>query len=129
MKVKDMMIRRLVTIKKDISLQRAAEILYEKHVGSLIVLDKDRKCEGIVTNRDILRAIARKTDLQTPLREIMTRRVITVPEDASFSYAKNVMIEHNIRHLPVRNKEKKIIGIVTIRSILDELIGYPTVKS
>lgn len=129
MNVKDIMIRGLVRVKGDISLQRAIEILYEKHIGSLIILGEEEKCEGIVTTRDVLRALSRRIDLQTPLCDVMTKRVLTIPRDASFTSAKSIMIKHNIRHLPVTNEKNKIIGIVTIRSILDELIGFPTVKN
>ena len=121
------MLKKVVTSREDISLQQAIEILYERHTGSLIVLDEERKCEGIFTTRDALRVIACKIDLQTPLSNVMTKRVVTVPEDASFAHAKNIMVEHRIRHLPVRDKENRIVGIVTIRSVFDELIGYPTV--
>lgn len=127
LKVKGIMLKKVVTSREDISLQQAIEILYERHTGSLIVLDEERKCEGIFTTRDALRVIACKIDLQTPLSNVMTKRVVTVPEDASFTHAKNIMVEHRIRHLPVRDKENRIVGIVTIRSVFDELIGYPTV--
>lgn len=128
MKVKDIMIKRVVTAKGGLSLQQAIETLYEKHVGSLIILDEEKICEGIFTERDAISSIARKIDLQTPICEVMTKRVLTVHEGASFATAKNIMVEHRIRHLPVKNRENKIVGIVTMRNIVDELIGYPTVK-
>jgi len=127
--VKDIMIKSAVSAEEDIPLIQAIELLYEKHVGSIIVLDKKRGCKGIFTTRDPIRAIAQKTDLETPLRDVMTKSVVTIPEDASFSHAKDLMIKNRIRHIPVENEEGEIIGIVTIRSVLDKLIGYPTVKN
>ena len=129
LKVEDVMIKNIFTSRGDISLQQAIEILYDKHTGSLIVLDEEGGCEGIFTTRDALRVIACKMDLQTPLSNVMTKRVVTVPEDAPFAHAKNVMIEHRIRHLPVTGSENKIVGIITIRTVFDELIGYPTAKN
>lgn len=129
MKVKDLMIKNSFTSNGDISLQQAIEILYEKHTSSLVVLGEEGGCEGIFTTRDALRVIACKTDLQTPLSNVMTKRVVTVPEDASFVHAKNMMVEHRIRHLPVTDSESKIVGIMTIRTVFDELIDYPTAKN
>jgi CBS domain-containing protein len=127
--VKGIMIKNVVTAEEDIPLQRAIEILYENHIGSLVILDNEKRCKGIFTTRDAIRAIAGKMDLQTPLREIMTRRVLTVPEDAPFAHARDLMIEHKIRHLPVTDKENRVVGIVTIRHIVDVLVGLPTVRN
>jgi CBS domain-containing protein len=127
--VKGIMIENVVTAEADISLQRAIEILYEKHIGSLVVLDKEKRCKGIFTTRDAIRAIAGKIDLQTPLRDVMTRKVLTVPQDASFAHARDLMIKHKIRHLPVTDEEERLVGIVTIRHVFAVLVGLPTVRN
>lgn len=129
MKVKGVMIKNVVTVERDISLQRGIEDLYEKHVGSIVVLDEEKNCEGIFTTRDAIRAIAGKIDLQTPMCDVMSSNVVTISEDASFAHAKDLMIKNKIRHLPVKNKKGKIVGIVTIRHIIDDLIGFPTVRN
>jgi len=59
----------------------------------------------------------------------MSKNVVTVREDASFAKAKRLMVLHRIRHLPVVDEKGYLVGMLTLRKILDELVGMPTVKS
>jgi len=59
----------------------------------------------------------------------MTKNVVTVRENASFAEAKRLMILRGIRHLPVVDKEGYLVGMITLRRILDELVGMRAVKS
>ena len=129
MKVKDLMIENVITTNEQTTIEEAAKILFEKRVGALVITDDGRKCKGIFTERDILRSIARKTPLNTRLVNVMSKNVITVGKGASFAKAKSLMISHGIRHLPVVDEEGYLTGILTLRRILDELVGISTVKS
>ena len=128
MKVKDLMIEDVITTNKQMTIEDAIEILFEKHVGALVITDDKRKCKGIFTERDALRSIARKIPLNTQLMNVMSKNVITVRKDASFAKAKNLMISHGIRHLPVVDEEGHLTGMLTLRSVLDELVGMSKVK-
>ena len=128
MKVRNLMIENVVTTKEDTTIEDAINILFKKHVGALIIEDDVRKCKGISTERDALRNVARKIPLNTHLGKVMSKKVITIQEDASFAKAKRLMILHHIRHLPVVNKKDYLVGILTLRKILDELVGIPMVK-
>lgn len=129
LKVRDLMVENVVTTKEEITIVDAVKILFEKHVGSLIITDDKRKCKGIFTERDALRSVAKKVPLNTRLRKVMSTNVLTIKEDASYAEAKRLMSLNNIRHLPVVDKKGCLVGILTLRSILDELVGLPTVKS
>jgi len=129
LKVRDLMEENVVTTKEEITIEDAIKILFDKHIGSLVITDKKRKCKGIFTERDALRSVAKKVPLTTLLTKVMSTNVITIMEDASYAEAKKLMSLHNIRHLPVIDKKGCLVGIVTLRRILDELIGIPTFKS
>jgi CBS domain-containing protein len=128
LKVKDLMIEDVITTNKQMTIEDAIKILFEKHVGALVITDDKRKCKGIFTERDALRSIARKIPLNTQLMNVMSKNVITVRKDASFAKAKNLMISHGIRHLPVVDEEGHLTGMLTLRSVLDELVGMSKVK-
>jgi predicted transcriptional regulator len=60
LKVKDLMCKKIVTAKEDVSIQAALSLLYERHVGSVVVVDDEQKCIGIFTERDAIRLMANK---------------------------------------------------------------------
>jgi CBS domain-containing protein len=122
LKVHDLMIKEVVTIEEDASIEEAFEILYERHVGSVVIIDKEEKCRGIFTERDAIRTVATKIPLNTALREVMTKNVITISGGASFAKAKQLYGNHGIRHLPVVDEQYHLVGMLSIRNILDELI-------
>jgi len=111
----------IVTSSGDMTLQEAISILYKRHIGSIIILSKDRKCEGIFTERDAIRVVANEIPLDTPLVEVMTTNLKTVDEHATFSMVKELMRTHNIRHLPVVDEQGRFIGLLSLRKILDEI--------
>lgn len=128
MKVRDLMIENVITTKEETTIEDAIKILFEKHVGALVITDDKRKCKGIFTERDALRSVARKVPLNTHLRNVMSKNIVTVREDASFAEAKRLIISHRIRHLPVVDKKGYLVGMLALRRILDELVGIPPVK-
>jgi len=129
LKVRDMMVKNVVTAKEKISVEIAIEMLYKKHVGSIVVTDDEGKCVGIFTERDAIRIIAQKTPLNTPLKKVMTKNIITIWEGATFEEARRVITTYGIRHLPVIDQKEKLVGILAIRSFFDELFGISPLKS
>jgi len=123
------MIENVITTSEKTTVEDAIKMLFKKHVGALIITEDDRKCKGIFTERDALRCVARKVPLNTKLMNVMSKNVITVRENASFAEAKNLMVLHGIRHLPVVDTKGHLRGMLTLRNLLDELVGISTVKS
>ncbi|MFX0202393.1 MAG: CBS domain-containing protein [Candidatus Hodarchaeota archaeon] len=122
MKVRDLMIREVAKIKEDATIEEAVTILHKRHVGSIVIIDAEENCTGIFTERDAIRAMATRIAVTTALRDIMTKNVITIREDASYAEAKQLYKAHGIRHLPVINEKGHLVGMLSIRSILDELV-------
>ena len=123
------MVKNVVTAKENISVEMTIEMLYKKHVGSIVVTDDEGKCIGIFTERDAIRIIGQKTPLNTPLKKVMTKNVITILEGTTFEEARRVITTYRIRHLPVIDQKEKLVGILAIRSFLDELFGISPLKS
>ena len=128
LKVRDIMIKNVVTARENTTLERAIEMLYRKHIGSVVVSDKDEKCRGIFTERDAIRTVAQKIPLTTPLKKVMTRKVITIREGATLSEAMGAMASQGVRHLPVIDRQGKLVGLLSIRGFLDELFGVKQIS-
>ena len=130
LKIRDIMCKKVVTAKEDISILEAVQLLSERHIGSIIIIDEEQKCTGIFTERDAIRIIAHKFATDQPLSKIMSRHVVTVSLEASFDEAKRLMMSHNIRHLPVTDQTGKLIGLFSLRAFFDEILGIkPPVPS
>ena len=112
------------TITPDTSVYQALELMVEKNVSALLVMENDALA-GIFTERDYARKVILKgkASKETPVREIMTEHVITVSPDSTIEECMQLMTNKYIRHLPVMESEK-IVGIISIgdvvRYIIDE---------
>jgi CBS domain-containing protein len=98
------------------------QILAEKRVGALLVLDGDR-IAGIVSERDFVRRIAAEGSchLGQPVKEIMTTEVITVHSEDNIEACMSLMTEKHIRHLPVVDQDK-LVGLVSIGDVVKAII-------
>lgn len=126
--VSHVMLRNVVTIEPETSIRAAIGTLYKKHIGSLVITDSDQKCVGIFTERDVLRVVAQGVNLDTPIEEVMTSNVITIGEEASLEEARRLIVEHAVRHLPVVNSQGDLVGLLSVRKLLDELFGLQSSK-
>lgn len=122
--VSDMMTRTLETIEESSSVQVAARKMREANVSSLVVVDNNGKPTGIVTERDIVRK-ACINDVSTSKvsnKEIMSPKLITIDPESSASAAVDIMLQNNIRHLLVVNKDNKDkpLGMITPLDLRDE---------
>lgn len=128
LKVRHVMVENVVTARQDDTIRKAIEMLYKKHIGSIVITDDEERCIGIFTERDAIRVVAQKVPLGKPLRKVMTKPVLTIHEDATFEDAKRYIVSHGIRHLPVIDREEKLVGLLVIRHFLDELFGIRSLK-
>ncbi len=130
LRVEDLMSTPPVTIDRDEPLEKAAKLMYENNIGSVIVVGKDGRIEGILTERDLVFAIARgKIGRNMPVWMFMTENPITVNPGTPIIDALKTMREANIRHLPVVDKEGKPVGMLSLRDIVEAivvLLGVPT---
>ena len=123
MMTRDLMLKDVVTLNGNVSVKEAVELLFKRHIGSVIVVDAEQRCVGIFTERDAIRIIAQDVPLDAPLEKVMTKNPFTVNEDSIFEEAKNIIVTHKIRHLPVIDTDGKLVGLISVRKILDALSG------
>jgi CBS domain-containing protein len=110
--------RGIVTIAPDATLGEAAREMQRRGVGWALVMDAEERFLGIVTERDLLRAVAasRHPD-QCRVDEWMTADAITIGPDTTRDEAAAIMQERGFRHLPVL-EDGRVIGVVSIRSLV-----------
>lgn len=114
--VKDYMKMHVISVDKNAKLKDIAKVMTEKNVGSVIVVDNDKPV-GIITEKDVVKAIGKGKGLEVLAEEIMTASLITIRQDAPISGALSLMRLNNIRHLPVVDEYGKLCGIISIRDI------------
>ncbi|MCW3994849.1 MAG: CBS domain-containing protein [Candidatus Bathyarchaeota archaeon] len=115
------MIKDFVTLKKDETIKECIDAMFEKHVGSVVITTAEREIEGIFTERDVIRVVSQGIPLDTPIEKVMTKNVYTVSEDAAFRDAKHIILDRKVRHLPVTDSDGKIVGLLSIRQLYEEL--------
>ena len=108
----------VVTIRPDQSIREAIDLLTRHNIGALVVAEGIDKPVGIISERDIVRQLARNENLfADPVSSIMTRHVITgIPQDDLKTVAKT-MTEKRIRHLPLVD-QGKLVGIISIGDVV-----------
>src|ERR671936_1572263 len=114
--VADVMKKEVLTVAPEDSIGDAAEKMTTADVGAVVVSDFGRVI-GILTERDLMRAVARRTHSSIArVREWMTSDPVTAPPDMDAREAARTMLEHGFRHLPVVDDEMPV-GIVSLRDI------------
>ena len=116
MRVADVMTQASITESSTDTVRQAAEKMWRQQTGSIVVVD-GADFVGIVTERDILKAVAHGTELDTThVGDLMTRDVITTSPDTALRDAARLMARHWIRHLPVL-KGSEVVGILSQRDL------------
>ena len=116
MKVRDLT-RPAHYVNTDDSVKVAAQVLAEKNVNALFVRAKG-EVVGILTVRDLLKFAARcDTMAQAKVKSIMSQPVLSIEEGENVMQAGKLMEQHDIRHLGVKDKEGKIVGMITATMI------------
>jgi CBS domain-containing protein len=111
--------REIVSIEPSASLAEAARLLAEKRIGAALILGADNRIAGIISERDIVRALAaRGADaLGEPVSQSMTRKVETGTEGESVANIMERMTVGKFRHMPVVD-QGRVIGVVSIGDIV-----------
>lgn len=123
---------RVVTARPETSISELIRTMAEERIGAIVVSRDGARIDGIVSERDVVRALMERgtTLLDLPAREIMTRRVRTCTPEADVKDVMQEMTRGRIRHLPVV-EEDRLCGIISIGDVvknrLDDLETETTV--
>jgi len=106
------------TVRPDQMVREALAILAARNVGALVVVDREGRPVGIISERDIVRAAVSDEQLfGRPVRQLMTRELIVASPEDDLRVVAHTMTERRIRHLPVVMGDR-LVGIVSIGDIV-----------
>ena len=114
----------VVTIRPTASLATAAKVLAERRIGALVVMDSSNRLAGILSERDIIRALAERgaAALDERLDQAMTRSIVTSTEAMTVSEIMKRMTAGRFRHVPVAELGR-LVGIVSIGDVVKARLG------
>ncbi len=116
----------LFCIKPEESVESAVEVMNDRHIGALLVLNESEDLVGILSERDILRRLKGQCQDRT-VREIMTNRdkIVIAHEEDDVEYAMDMFTKNRIRHLPVF-AGNTLVGVVSIGDVVRALLADST---
>ncbi|MBA1157915.1 CBS domain-containing protein [Microvirga mediterraneensis] len=111
--------RDVATIEPSRSLSEAAGVLAERRIGALLIVDGHRPVVGIISERDIVRAVARHgaSALDEPVSRFMTEEVVTCTGETSINDIMELMTQQKFRHIPVV-EGGRLSGIISIGDVV-----------
>ena len=143
MKVAELMTREVLTIPPDMSVKEAAQLLFEREISGLPVVDEKKKVIGMITEKEIIgmalpqyaeqlgdfdvtlddepfiKKIAQADKIR--VKDVMRKEILCVNEDVSVAEIARLMIAKKARRIPVLDKNKKLAGIIARADIVKEI--------
>jgi CBS domain-containing protein len=114
--VREHMSRNLLSVASGERIKEVAQRMVERNLGAVLVLDGERLV-GIMTERDLMRAVARGLHGDAVVAEYMTKDPETIEPDETTQHAAVLMIHGGFRHLPVVERDD-VVGILSIRDLM-----------
>ena len=130
MTVASIMSRSVVTIEPTRTLADVAALLSERRIGAAVVTGVEGKLAGIISERDVVRAVAREgaAALALPVASCMTRNVVTCVPATLITQVMSIMTEGKFRHLPVIENDR-LVGIVSIGDVVKRRLSDTEAES
>jgi CBS domain-containing protein len=126
MKVSDILAakgRDVVVIEPTANLQTAAKLMASRKIGAIVILGAGRRIAGILSERDIVRAVSKSgaSALDLPVGQAMTRDVLTCAEDDTCAEIMERMTMGKFRHLPVV-RDSAMVGLISIGDVVKQRV-------
>ena len=119
--LRDVAVRHLVTVEPANTLHRAAHSMTDRGVGAAVVIEREQVV-GIITERDVLRAVAAGKDVEaTTVEDVMTRGVVSGAPGWDIIQAVKTMSDRGFRHLLVMEMDEPV-GIVSLRDLMEAMV-------
>lgn len=112
----------IFSVPPDATIYEALSLMAKHNTGALMVV-RGSKVDGILSERDCVRKVdlAGKTSKNTKVSEIMTSKVVYMEADQELEECMALMIDKNIRHLPIFDG-KELLGLISVRDVLNEVV-------
>ncbi len=118
-KVKFLISKTPITAEKGTKVEDVVKIMGSMNIGSVVITEKDKPV-GIITERDVIRALAKGIPLSEKIENVGTMDLVTVYDDDTIYTAAEKMNKYGIRHLVVIDKEGNFKGVISIRDLIRE---------
>jgi len=121
MSVLELCDREIAAVGLEATVAEAIHKMLDHHVGAVAIVDSEYRVAGMFTERDVLRRMSLSgLDPQvTPVRNLMTTPVEMATRGTGAGEALSIMLERHFRHLPVADDNGKLLGILSIRNLLE----------
>ena len=116
--------RYVISINENKTVFNAIKLLNEKNIGALPVLNENAELCGIISERDIIRAMSQNKEInfkKSQINSIMTSKVISISNNTISEDIMDIMTKNKIRHIPIVDN-KFLIGIVSIGDVVKRLL-------
>jgi MHS family proline/betaine transporter-like MFS transporter len=120
LRLNELVRRKPITISGEATIHDVVKIMAEQNIGFLVVVENGRMV-GVLSERDVVRSLAERGNLSVKVSDICKRDIITLQADATLEEAAEKMGKHGIRHIVVVNKSGELIGVVSVRDLIQEL--------
>ena len=117
--------RELITVNENDQLLEAIKKLAKYSIGAIPVINSSKKLTGIISERDIVKEIAKNEDLDYSIlfvHQLMTKKVICCESDVLSDKLMELMTKNKVRHIPIVDNNNHPIGIVSIGDVVNRLI-------
>ncbi|MBT3182058.1 MAG: CBS domain-containing protein [Deltaproteobacteria bacterium] len=121
-KVRNIMSKKPITISEDADIRKLCKTLAKSRLSGLPVIGKGRNLVGFVSERDIIKAVAKPKFMELTAKTIMIKKVKTVGPDDPLTHASKIFSELDLRILPVI-KGGKVVGLITRRAVIERLLS------
>lgn len=123
MMVGDICKRQVITLHEQDLVREAAQMMKDKEVGDVIVVDEAQHPVGIITDRDIMiKVVVEDADIETAkVSDLMSQNILMLAASQPFQEAVDRMEEKGVRRAPVIDEQQKLYGIVTLDDLLVKL--------
>ena len=128
MNLLEMCDREAAVVQVETTAEQAIRTMLDRHVGAVAVIDEEQRVAGIFTERDVLRrlSLSPRDPGSTPVREVMTTPVEMATRATTPSEAVATMLERHYRHLPIVDDDGRLLGMLSIRNVLEAKIDTLT---
>ena len=117
--------RELITVNENDQLLEAIKKLAKNSIGAIPVINSNKKLTGIISERDIVKELAKNKDLDYSIlfvHQLMTKKVICCESDVLSDKLMELMTKNKVRHIPIVDNSNHPIGIVSIGDVVNRLI-------
>lgn len=112
--------RDIVSVSPQASVYEAIQLMDQKNIGSLLVLNAHGKIAGIFAERDCFRKVVLldKSPRDVPVKSVMTKKVIYASPETTVDECMALMTQKRIRHMPVLDAQERVLGIISIGDLV-----------